>query len=205
VVAEAVNVISLDALFGLVRLTVMLRGDAVAITPEERRKCEDRLAKRRDSAKKGDSSCPSTMTPLSIRTVRAYFDAPRIVLGKKGRIVNLNVGPISDVVLDTTYCDGQIRVGKGGNSGTNFLFKRCKTYDKEANEWKVLLERSPMRKWKALGVLGTVAGVGFQYAFKAKGLPGTLFGIISSALAAITGAAVLFSAGGIERDDSTNL
>lgn len=125
-VAEAINVISLDALDGLIRAFVILRGDAVPLTLDE-------LAQMNSNR---------TITPLSSLAVRAYFDSPRILFGKRNKnsysYLPLQLGPVSNVVLDTTFYDKIFRIGMGGTSGTRFVFAR--TNDKEANEYKDLLK-----------------------------------------------------------------
>ena len=101
VVAEAVNVISLDALFGLLRMYVILRGDAVPLADSERSDCEEKLrrnlTKERGGAAaaenddvggsgKGDEVGVDDSASLSPRAVRAFFDPPRVVLqGRFGR------------------------------------------------------------------------------------------------------------------------
>jgi hypothetical protein len=179
-VGEAVNVVSLEALWGSVRLSVILRGDAVPLTQEERTNTT-RVSQR-----------------LTTRAVKALFDAPRIVLGKRGRIVNINVGPKTSVLLDSTYVDDNLRIGMGGTSGTRFVFARCPDDDLEANEFRALLERKPAQKGKALIVLGAIASTGI-YGATAKGLrvAGGAVGLISVLL----GALIATSSGGIEDDD----
>ena len=196
-IAEAVNVISLEALFGLIRLNVILRGDAIPLSLEEREVCED-IAKSK-AKDKGVDNKVGKLTPL---TVRAKFDPPRIVFGRRGRILNLNVGPRSSVVLDTTYCDDSIRVGKGGTSGTKFLFRRIPSRSdadvEKANEWRPLLARRPMRKSKALIILGSMLGCGIRSAVKGQS---RVLGLSISTISALLGAVVVFSSGGIEDDD----
>ncbi|KAL7469257.1 hypothetical protein ACHAXS_009518 [Conticribra weissflogii] len=160
-VAEAINVVSLDALDGLLRVTVILRGDAVPLSEQELR---ERNANRTGSkmgkangnggddetlAENNDDDDPVPLDPLSDRTVRAYFDPPRIFLGKRRwrpfkhdkriddnihdgleyEYLPLSVGPPSDVILDTSYCDDSLRIGVGGTSGTRFVFTRCGTVE----------------------------------------------------------------------------
>ena len=194
-VAQAVNVISLEALFGLVRLTIILRGDAVPLTTEERVRAEQDAA-----AKAKERGEDNPVGALSPRLVRAVFDPPRIVFGRRGRILNLSVGPPSSVLLDTTYCDEAIRVGKGGTSGTKFVFRRVVGKDAEepggmANEWRPLLERRPLRRSKALLVLGSILGWGIQMAARDGA---RLIGLSVSALSSLLGAVILFGSGGIE-------
>jgi hypothetical protein len=63
-VAEAINVVSLDSLDGLLRVTVVLRGDAVPLSIEERFRMK----------------ANRTITPLTNLAVQAVFDQPRIFL-----------------------------------------------------------------------------------------------------------------------------
>ena len=91
-VAEAVNVVSLDALNGLLRIAVILRGDAVPLSSDELLELNSNR----------------TITPLTNLAVRAYFDPPRIYFGKRKDInkysyLPLQLGPTSSVILDTTY------------------------------------------------------------------------------------------------------
>ena len=178
-VGEAVNVISLEALWGLLRLSVILRGDAIPLTLEER------------------TNATRVVQPLSSFAVKALFDAPRIVVGKKGRILNINVGPQTSVLLDTLYCDNKLRLGMGGTSGSRFVFRRCPDDDEEANEFRSLLAK-PMKKRNPIACLGGIAALGVVGAVRgyfrmASGLLAT-FAVSLAAL-------IAFSGGGIERDD----
>lgn len=197
IIAEAVNVISLEALFGLIRLNVILRGDAIPLSLEEREVCED-IA----TSKAKDKGVENKVGKLSPLTVRAKFDPPRLVFGRRGKILNLNLGPRSSVVLDTTYCDDSIRIGKGGTSGTKFLFRQISpSLDADverANEFRPLLVRQPLRKSKALVILGSMLGWGIQSAVKGRA---RVLGISISTISALLGAVVVFSSGGIEDDD----
>jgi hypothetical protein len=179
-VGEAVNVVSLEAFWGLLRLTVILRGDAVPLTLEER------------------TNTSRVVQPLSPLAVKALFDPPRIILGRKGRFFNINVGPTTSVLLDTTFCDDKVRIGMGGTSGTRFVFARCADDDVEANEFRGLLEKEPIRKSKALVVLGALASVGL-YGAVAKQL--RFVGGAVFIAATLLGAALATSSGGIEDND----
>jgi hypothetical protein len=181
VVGEAVNVISLDAFFGLLRVTVILRGDAIALTQEER------------------TNTSRVSQPLSPWAVQALFDPPKIVFGKTGRI-NLNIGPKTSVFLDATYCDDLVRIGMGGTSGTRFVFGRCPDDDVEANEFRSLLLQPPVPKAKALVALGAILLSGF---YTALAQSNRLLRVVSGGVALVSSmvfALVAFSSGGIERD-----
>ena len=181
-VGEAVNVVSLEAFWGLLRVSVILRGDAVPLTMEERT---------------NTSRVVQALSPLA---VKALFDPPRIVLGKRGRLLNINVGPSTSVLLDTTYCDDKVRIGMGGTSGTRFVFARCADDDVEANEFQELLNRKPMQKKKMLALLGAVTLTAF-YGAIGRGLrvSGGVVGIAS----VLVGILIATSSGGIESDDKS--
>jgi hypothetical protein len=217
-VAEAVNVIIFDALFGLVQLTVILRGDAVPVVPvsvpvvplnspitttETNNVPVPPIGA--SGVKKG-GLLKKPLLPLSNLAVRAYFDPPRIVLGKSGRFVNLAVGPTSSVVLDTTYNDDRLRIGMGGTSGTKFLFGRLSEQDEEARAFLELLKKKPTSKGKAAAVLLSVAATGVWSACYCRGgggllkkMSGGLIATVSSLLLAL----ILSSGGGIERREDT--
>ena len=145
-VAEAINVVSLEAIDGLLRATVILRGDAVPLTSIERTQM----------------NANRTITKLTKRAVRAYFDPPRIYFGKrinKGKkkryaYLPLQIGPPSSVVLDTTYYDDLVRIGMGGTSGSRFVF--ASTDVEEAKEYESLLKIPYAKKWNVLGKLGAI-------------------------------------------------
>jgi hypothetical protein len=149
-VAEAINVISLDALDGLIRASIILRGDAVPLTSEELRQMNSNR----------------TITPLSNLSVRALFDPPRIVLGRRNKngysYLPLQLGPVSNVVLDTTYYDKALRIGMGGTSGTRFVFAR--TNDEEAMEYKALLDMPLTNKLKIMSQLGVIMALSLYVA-----------------------------------------
>mmetsp|Transcript_1956 Transcript_1956/g.2993 ORF Transcript_1956/g.2993 Transcript_1956/m.2993 type:complete len:336 (+) Transcript_1956:91-1098(+) len=179
-IAEAVNVVSLDALWGWARLTVILRGDVVPLSLEER------------------TNTSRVVQPLTTRSVKALFDPPRIILGKTGRFFNVNLGPATSVLLDTLYCDEKLRIGMGGTSGTRFLFGKCPSSDAEANEFLPLLKRPPASKKKVLLVLGTVLSSSI-YSTVRLGMrfTGGTLGLLSI----LVGSLLITSSGGIERDD----
>jgi hypothetical protein len=137
-VAQAINIVILDCLWGLLPIIIVLRGDAVPLSQD-------------DPNKQQESKTKQLLPDLSPITVRAYFDRPRIAVGK--RLV-FSLGPTSSVVLDTPYIDDRIRIGKGGTSGSKFVFARIALGDDENNNdnnnnndeeatesWKWLLER----------------------------------------------------------------
>ena len=155
-VAEAINVVSLDGLAGLLRATVILRGDVVPLTLQELK----------------DMNTNRTINLLSNLAVRASFDAPRIFFGRRQptgqdafKYLPLQLGPLSDVVLDTSFNDQFVRIGMGGTSGTRFIFTRTNDYDNEALEYKALLKQPPAKKPKLLGMMTSILLASFYVAF----------------------------------------
>jgi len=216
-VAEAINVISLDSPDGLLRATVILRGDVIPLHMQE--------LKEMNTNRKID-----LLTNLA---VRANFDPPRIFLGKRMLVrpnefnyIALQIGPVSDVVLDTSFNDKNVRIGMGGTSGTRFIFKR--TTDNEAREYASLLQQPLAQKRKLLGIMTSVFAVCNYVAFGngikvavamspksrllapliaslkvANSVVGGLIRLIAGAtglVAGLTALLVAFSSGGIERE-----
>lgn len=179
-VAEAVNVIALEALWGKIRTTILLRGDCIALNNTER--------------------VSDMCQPLSPLAVRVLFDAPRIVIGKTGRWFNFNLGPKSSVVLDTCYVDKLLRIGLGGRSGTRFVFARCAGNDQEANEFRGLLARKAWSKKQALSTFTLIGTIGLHLAIS-RGMK--VIGGFLSTISLMTGLLFAFSSGGIEQDASS--
>eukprot|EP00986_Skeletonema_menzelii_P010263 scaffold4987_cov135-Skeletonema_menzelii.AAC.3 len=155
-VAEAINVVSLDGLGGLLRATVILRGDVVPLTLQELK----------------DMNTNRTINILSNLAVRANFDSPRIFFGRREptgqeafKYLPLQLGPLSDVVLDTSFIDQFVRIGMGGTSGTRFIFTRTNDSDNEALEYKALLQQPPAKKPKLLGMMTSILLASFYVAF----------------------------------------
>jgi len=188
VVAEAVNVITFDALFQLIRLNVILRGDAIAISTEERQQQLEQNA---------DKNRGKSIKALSNLTVKACFDPPRIAFGRTGRFGNFQIGPSTSVILDTTYIDDQIRIGMGGTSGTRFVFSRCREEDGEAQEFLEILRRRPARRSRIVGGLLGLGGSGV-WASVAKGY--TVTGRVVAVLTVLVALAISVSSGGVEDD-----
>jgi len=189
VVAGVVNVISLDAFLQKLRVTIILKGDAVSMSTEER----DDVASER-----------KTPGGLSANTVRAIFGPPRIVLSHKSKnkekeriFLSFRLGPVSNVVLDTPYYNEKFRIGKG-SAGSRFVFQRCTDDDMEAKEWVTLYNKKPLHKKRILLGLGVVFGSGIGL----KSLGQRALGFTVIALSSVFGSITMFSSGGIERDDN---
>jgi hypothetical protein len=196
-VAQAVNVIRLDLLGGIVPIWIVLRGDVVPLSQEK---------------DPGSSLSKTPLIPnLTNRAIRAYFDRPRIAIGRFA----FSLGPTSSVVIDTPYVDDRLRVGIGGTSGTKFVFKRIigEEDDLEATEeWKWLLNRtskSMITKRKLAMGLALSSGlsswafwISLFGSFK-KALVWKLVACLSTLASTAGLAMVLSSTGGIETDSDT--
>lgn len=144
-VAQVVNAIRLELLWGFVSVWVLLRGDAVPLKLDPMYTESKDTSATDDSKKEGMKLLPN----LSDRTVKAYFDRPRIGVSLRSRKNSspfqrvLTLGPTSAVILDTPYADNRIRLGKGGTSGSQFVFSRLAETDKEASDgWKWVLDEN---------------------------------------------------------------
>jgi hypothetical protein len=122
-------------LFKFITVSVILKGIIEKITENDRLSLTEKFG-----------------TVLSPGTVRADFDSPLITIGGVG----IRIGPNSNVVLDTPYLDGKIRLGVGAR-GSSFIFKR--TLDDNANNWKIDIRRKALPAKQAgffLFFLGTL-------------------------------------------------
>jgi hypothetical protein len=190
-VAQVVNLIYLECLWGILPIWIILRGDAVLISKDNNEQVQEQYSK-----KKRQQLVPN----LSKRTVRAYFDKPRIALGK----VLISFGPTSSVVLDTPYMDNRIRLGVGGTSGTKFVFRRLPKDDKEAiDAWKWILEKPSMitknNSSLSLLIVGLLSSYGWTIL---RGVSKYVSGI-SAFLSFASLGLVLSSTGGIETRGDT--
>ena len=101
-------------------------------------------------------------------------------------------------MLDTTYADDCLRIGKGGTSGTRFVFCRSEP-TADAMEYQAILQQAPVSKRKALRVLSLLALLGAN-AMTKRSLVWKLLGGIVALTSVACGGLVAFSAGGIEQD-----
>ena len=205
-VAQVVNAIRLDLLWRVIGIWVLLRGDAVPLKQDVARKKSEG---KDTTPKKGN---PPLLPNLSDRTVRVYFDRPRIGLrlfragGGNNRKVAfervLSLGPTSSVVLDTPYVDNRIRIGRGGTSGSQFVFARVSDDDEEAKEgWRWVLDsaaRKTLSKNQLMlrvGMCGILSALAFKVLQQtvAKWIAGT-----SAMGSAVILAWLALSTGGIE-------
>eukprot|EP00978_Attheya_sp_CCMP212_P023229 scaffold70598_cov60-Attheya_sp.AAC.6 len=209
-VARAVNVIVLDILWNRFRIHVLLEGLAIPLfsnAPKNQADTNTNLV--------ANTTNVVTAEELSNLAVEAKFDSPRILFSRpKGRkeesgeykvLMHVQLGPKSSVILDTTHVDDRIRIGKGGTSGTRFIFGRVpssKTF--QATEYQSLLlqKPNPLRKRglvARLGLgstLGTVGGI-MAGPFRIVKILAWTFAAVSTLLLI----PILFSTGGIEEDD----
>lgn len=216
-VAQVVNAIRLELLWGFVNIWVLLRGDAVPLKLDKNVYPKESEENDSEDDSKKKRSPPKLLPDLSDRTVKAYFDRPRIGVSLQGRKKSnplwkrvLVLGPTSAVVLDTPYADTRIRLGKGGTSGSQFVFRRLPESDEEARDgWKWLLEKTAtatgqrLTKKKLLlrvGILGLAFGIlsrVLQQRWMKVGAG------VSAVLSGLSMIGVLRSTGGIETEGDT--
>ena len=130
---------------------------------------------------------------LTSNCVRANFEPPcfRISLfGFRSPLgVTFVIGPKSKVILDASYCDDRLRIGKGA-SGVRFVLRRVEQgWDKDL--WKRVVGSS--FKVGKKGIVGGLVAAGMA------GIKwGRMGGKIMGGLAVAMAAAIVKSTGGIE-------
>ena len=203
VVAEAINVIILRAFWGLFHVHVLLRGDAIPAVDDPPKRPRSKKKKKKKDKEDDLVASRAKLPTLSNRAVRVYFDPPRIVLETFGKrqLFNLNVGPTSSVVLDTTYVDNdKLRIGMGGTSGTRFVFSKCdETKDTEVKECINQLQLNRLTN-KFKFVLGSVlfSVVNIYNVIKNPNLPIKILSSIIALISTTFMGLVVSSSGGIE-------
>jgi hypothetical protein len=201
-VAQAINIIRLDLLFGLLPVWIVLRGDVVPLE-EDVDTNETSTSTNTNPKQRRSTTHPPVLPGLSSRAVRAYFDPPRIALGRHWTV---SFGPTSSVVLDTPYVDDRVRIGKGGTSGTLFVFSRVAEDDMEAiQEWNWLLEQDSSqfvtrrKAAVAVGMYGILSALGSRI-LSGVGRTVALGNVVISVVGLIW---VALGTGGIETQSDT--
>lgn len=223
VVGEAINVLVFQALWGLLSVFVILRGDAIGLTEEERYQIFFTIPLSHNKSGRNNNQQQSEQKKLfmlSSLAVRALFDSPRIVIisnnsrketttikSRNIRIwMNLMLGPKSSVVLDTSYVDRNVRIGVGGRSGTRFVFQKYLSNNEieEANEFQSLLQMKPWKKQNMIFSLVSIVIFNTVLALKQQHMllrvPALSISLMTSIFLSLT----LFSTGGIENNRSKN-
>lgn len=165
----AINLVLLSLLSRLICFTVVLKGACTFLEKEER----NVIANKRE-----------TPGGLGNNVVRANFDSPMFrvsLLGYRSPLgITLRLGPRSSVILDASYCDERLRIGKGA-SGVKFVLRR------EREGWmkdmwrRVLGSRLIVGKKGVVGMIGATGGA----LLRGKGVVKKIFGGISIAAALV--------------------
>jgi hypothetical protein len=162
----AINLVVLR-LFSLLTVTVVLRGDCAFLPPSAR----------------GD---------LSAKAVLASFDPPLLRFSLCGLpLPTLRIGPRSEVTLDASFVDSELRVARG-RSGVRFYCPRLPEGSREGDEYRALVGARVV-----LGKRSLVGGVAAAAAACAS--KGRFFGAGALALLAAFAAT---RTGGIVRETS---
>ena len=74
---------------------------------------------------------------------------------------------MSSVLLDTTYCNRLVRIGRGGTSGTCFLF--ASTNAEEASEYAALMTIPTVKRRSAIGKMGMIMAASLFITFGCAG------------------------------------
>jgi hypothetical protein len=95
----------------------------------------------------------------------------------------MNIGPVSSIVLDTTYCNRPVRIVRGGTSGTYFLF--ALTNAEEVSEYAALMTIPTAKRRSAIGKMGMIMAASLYITFGCTGAKklGPYTSILKSAIA----------------------
>ncbi|GKY92052.1 hypothetical protein MPSEU_000176700 [Mayamaea pseudoterrestris] len=205
VVAQVVNHVHLETLKSRVQIHVLLRGDAVPLTSEERSNADViNQNKKNNSFNNKQQQQQQQLKSLSPLAVKVHFDPPRICFTNRNRrpLLSLSVGPKTSVLLDSTFCNDELRIGMGGTSGTRFVFQRVDqdANAMEASDYEALLAHRPVSKRKSLSVLGVIVMSGINLMLRRNVVPKLVGGTLS-ALSLACASLIACSSGGIERDN----
>mmetsp|Transcript_49518 Transcript_49518/g.102133 ORF Transcript_49518/g.102133 Transcript_49518/m.102133 type:complete len:358 (+) Transcript_49518:313-1386(+) len=217
VVAQVVNAIRLELLWGFVSIWVLLRGDAVPLKLDPVSKETSDEIESDDLRRKKKKSPPKLLPNLSDRTVKAYFDRPLIGFTLRNRKASktflkrvLTLGPTSAVILDTPYNDKRIRLGKGGTSGSQFVFSRLSGSDAEGREgWKWVIEENAKNAGRSLTktkLMLRIGIVGIALGILSRFLQQRWMKVLAGVYALASGVSMLglvMSTGGIETGEDT--
>ena len=131
---------------------------------------------------------------LSDLCIRAKFDSPLIRLGFggwRGPGINFRIGPSSSVILDASYVDNEVRIGKGA-SGVRFVLERVSVEDAAAERWrKVVDSRLKIGKRELASILAFISGVAVAAGRRWFGAAGLILTVFTTA-----------STGGIIREEA---
>ncbi|GMI18124.1 hypothetical protein TrLO_g1546 [Triparma laevis f. longispina] len=148
---SAVNLVLLSFLSRLLCITVVLKGDCSFLTSSE---ITEIVSKRK------------TPNGLTSNSVRASFNSPMFrlsLLGYRSPFgVTFRLGPSSKVILDASYVDSKLRIGKGA-SGVRFILQRVTEGFKKDLWIPVVNSRFVVGK---KGIIGGLMSAGLGLIFK---------------------------------------
>ena len=140
----AVNLIRV-LLFNVLPMSIVLVGVVTRLDAEARAAVGRKSLQSGRAARMQGGSLEAELPSLTPNTVRVDFAPPIIAAGSPWlqRLFKLSVGPSTDVFLDTTFVDAQLRLGRGATSGSRFVFKRVSDENRVAAEsWQGLVDKS---------------------------------------------------------------
>ena len=187
--APAVNVINF-------KLLGLLSGAAV-MPGSWRRVVGDELTKLQARAQSRNAARP----PMTDNVIAVDFSAPRLSFPRNGALT-VQFGPASNVRLEVTYLDERIRICRGGENGTPFVFRAdtCAAgapLAAASQMWERTLARRPLGKRSLIPLLITAAALSWTGAARGGGgLRAGAMRTVAVGLAAAA-AAIARSTGGI--------
>jgi len=155
----AVNLIRV-LLLNALPISIVLVGLATRLGADDRDAVRRKALESGRAARMQGGSLESPLPALTANTVRVDFAPPIIALGPPWmqRLFKLSAGPSTDVFLDTTFADANLRLGRGATSGSRFVFQRVTEQGAAAAaaaSWAALVDkRAPPAL--PLGLVGSV-------------------------------------------------
>jgi len=130
-------------------------------------------------------------------TAKILFERPCINFGN----LHFRIGPVSDVVLTTTYMDERVRLGKGSR-GSLFVFKRGGAADTAELDKMGMEKSSPWALATVLAFLAALAASGVAL-WQTQTIPGRIAAVGIAAL--LSGMAFVLKKGGQRGRGDANL
>ena len=108
----------------------------------------------------GSAVLPGVWRQKSGNSIAVQFQPPRLAIGP----LNLRFGPTSEVTLNVTYLDENLRICRGGSSGVPFVFRAdtCRdgaSLEAASKSWEAVVAQKPLGKPPVVAAL-LVAALG---------------------------------------------
>jgi hypothetical protein len=172
----AVNLVRVVFL-NILPISIILVGLATRLNAENREAVRQKSMQSGRAARMQGAEAGALKAELPILTsncVRVDFAPPIIAAGSPWlqRLIKLSIGPSTDVFLDTTFANANLRLGRGATSGSRFVFQKVREEDRAAAEsWSTICGAPPALPVRVVGtvlkwlVLSRILAAAFAFYF----------------------------------------